>query len=169
MSNGCCSLVVEELRKILVALWQGNKTAISPESLFSVIWKVVPRFRYKASSSKPQPLWSLLSLSPSPPSPSLLVFVCSVFLYLPFSTFPLHFSPSSPPPPHGSPVSAISHSLVDRLTPIALSLTPRSRLTFQRAIWHQWKLGLLCYYLWAADLASFCGIFNLMLWQSPDF
>ena len=25
---------------------------------------------------------------------------------------------------HGSPVSAISHSLVDRLTPIALSLTP---------------------------------------------
>ncbi|KAK7115768.1 ubiquitin carboxyl-terminal hydrolase 3-like [Littorina saxatilis] len=39
------SLVVEELRKILVALWQGNKSAISPESLFSVIWKVVPRFR----------------------------------------------------------------------------------------------------------------------------
>ncbi|XP_025076742.1 ubiquitin carboxyl-terminal hydrolase 3-like isoform X2 [Pomacea canaliculata] len=38
-------LVVEELRKILVALWQGNKTAISPESLFTVIWKVVPRFR----------------------------------------------------------------------------------------------------------------------------
>ncbi|KAL8610749.1 hypothetical protein ACOMHN_016732 [Nucella lapillus] len=39
------ALVVEELRKILVALWQGNKTAISPESLFTVIWKVVPRFR----------------------------------------------------------------------------------------------------------------------------
>ncbi|XP_076444312.1 ubiquitin carboxyl-terminal hydrolase 3-like isoform X2 [Babylonia areolata] len=39
------ALVVEELRKILVALWQGNKTAISPESLFNVIWKVVPRFR----------------------------------------------------------------------------------------------------------------------------
>ncbi|KAK3585299.1 hypothetical protein CHS0354_040246 [Potamilus streckersoni] len=38
-------LLVEELRKILIALWQGSKTAISPESLFSVIWKVVPRFR----------------------------------------------------------------------------------------------------------------------------
>ena len=38
--------MVEELRKILVALWQGNKTAISPESLFTVVWKVVPRFRY---------------------------------------------------------------------------------------------------------------------------
>ncbi|ELU02606.1 hypothetical protein CAPTEDRAFT_165719 [Capitella teleta] len=37
--------VVEELRKTLVALWQGSKAAISPESLFSVIWKVVPRFR----------------------------------------------------------------------------------------------------------------------------
>ncbi|KAL5004403.1 hypothetical protein ScPMuIL_017859 [Solemya velum] len=38
-------LLVEELRKTLIALWQGSKTAISPESLFSVIWKVVPRFR----------------------------------------------------------------------------------------------------------------------------
>ncbi|KAK0044152.1 ubiquitin carboxyl-terminal hydrolase 3 [Biomphalaria pfeifferi] len=38
-------LLVEELRKTLVALWQGTKGAISPESLFSVIWKVVPRFR----------------------------------------------------------------------------------------------------------------------------
>ena len=44
---------------------------------------------------------------------------------------------------HASPVSAISHSLVDRLTPIVLSLTPRSRQTFQCGIWHQWKLGLL--------------------------
>ena len=39
-------LLVEELRKTLIAVWQGGKTAISPESLFSVIWKVVPRFRY---------------------------------------------------------------------------------------------------------------------------
>lgn len=38
-------LLVEEVRKTLVALWQGTKGAISPESLFSVIWKVVPRFR----------------------------------------------------------------------------------------------------------------------------
>lgn len=37
--------LVEELRKTLVSLWQGSKTAISPEALFSVIWKVVPRFR----------------------------------------------------------------------------------------------------------------------------
>ncbi|PVD20166.1 hypothetical protein C0Q70_20660 [Pomacea canaliculata] len=44
-------LVVEELRKILVALWQGNKTAISPESLFTVIWKVVPRFRMRCTVS----------------------------------------------------------------------------------------------------------------------
>lgn len=44
------SLLVEELRKTLVALWQGGKTAISPESLFSVIWKVVPRFRYAMKS-----------------------------------------------------------------------------------------------------------------------
>jgi len=43
--EGDDTLLVEELRKTLVALWQGGKTAISPESLFSVIWKVVPRFR----------------------------------------------------------------------------------------------------------------------------
>ncbi|XP_064648474.1 ubiquitin carboxyl-terminal hydrolase 3-like [Lineus longissimus] len=44
-SNSEEIMLVEELRKTLVALWQGSKTAISPESLFSVIWKVVPRFR----------------------------------------------------------------------------------------------------------------------------
>lgn len=38
-------LLIEELRKILLQLWQGTKGAISPESLFMVIWKVVPRFR----------------------------------------------------------------------------------------------------------------------------
>lgn len=43
--NGEDVLLVEELRKTLIALWQGTKTAISPDSLFSVIWQVVPRFR----------------------------------------------------------------------------------------------------------------------------
>ena len=52
------------------------------------------------------------------------------------------------------------HSLVDRLTPIALSLTPRSRLTFQRGIWHQWKLGLLCYYLLSLFNKEETGLIN---------
>jgi len=29
----------------MISLWEGSKSAISPESLFAVIWKVVPRFR----------------------------------------------------------------------------------------------------------------------------
>lgn len=39
------ALMTEELRKVLINLNQGGKTAISPESLFHVIWKIVPRFR----------------------------------------------------------------------------------------------------------------------------
>ncbi|XP_063223069.1 ubiquitin carboxyl-terminal hydrolase 3-like [Bacillus rossius redtenbacheri] len=40
------AIMTEELRKVLVGLNQGGcKGAISPESLFLVIWKVVPRFR----------------------------------------------------------------------------------------------------------------------------
>lgn len=38
-------LLVEELRKTLIAIWEGGKAAISPESLLHVIWKLVPRFR----------------------------------------------------------------------------------------------------------------------------
>ncbi|KAL4227690.1 Ubiquitin carboxyl-terminal hydrolase 3 [Mactra antiquata] len=38
-------LLVEELRKTLIAIWEGGKSAISPESLLQVIWKLVPRFR----------------------------------------------------------------------------------------------------------------------------
>ncbi|XP_035213642.1 ubiquitin carboxyl-terminal hydrolase 3-like isoform X2 [Stegodyphus dumicola] len=44
-NNGDEMLLAEELRKTLVSLRQGSKSAISPESLFAVIWKVVPRFR----------------------------------------------------------------------------------------------------------------------------
>lgn len=40
------TLMTEELRKVIISLTQGGtKGAISPESLFLVIWKVVPRFR----------------------------------------------------------------------------------------------------------------------------
>uniref|UniRef100_A0A8C4Q3C4 Ubiquitin carboxyl-terminal hydrolase n=1 Tax=Eptatretus burgeri TaxID=7764 RepID=A0A8C4Q3C4_EPTBU len=37
--------LAEEFRKTLCALWQGSPTAISPDSLFYVIWKVMPSFR----------------------------------------------------------------------------------------------------------------------------
>ncbi|WAQ98006.1 UBP3-like protein [Mya arenaria] len=40
-------LLVEELRKTLIAIWEGGKSAISPESLLHVIWTLVPRFRSK--------------------------------------------------------------------------------------------------------------------------
>ncbi|XP_066557884.1 ubiquitin carboxyl-terminal hydrolase 3 isoform X1 [Amia ocellicauda] len=39
------SSLVEEFRKTLCSLWQGSQTAFSPESLFYVIWKIMPNFR----------------------------------------------------------------------------------------------------------------------------
>lgn len=38
-------LVAEELRKTIVLLLEGTKSAISPSSLYGVMWKIVPRFR----------------------------------------------------------------------------------------------------------------------------
>lgn len=37
--------LVEEIRKTLCSLWQGNQTAFSPDSLFYTIWKLMPSFR----------------------------------------------------------------------------------------------------------------------------
>ncbi|XP_064170008.1 ubiquitin carboxyl-terminal hydrolase 3 isoform X1 [Anguilla rostrata] len=37
--------LVEEFRKTLCSLWQGSQTAFSPESLFYVVWKIMPNFR----------------------------------------------------------------------------------------------------------------------------
>ncbi|XP_053128808.1 ubiquitin carboxyl-terminal hydrolase 3 isoform X3 [Hemicordylus capensis] len=42
--------LVEEFRKTLCALWQGSQTAFSPESLFYVIWKIMPNFRNGTST-----------------------------------------------------------------------------------------------------------------------
>ncbi|CAG0889434.1 unnamed protein product [Darwinula stevensoni] len=44
--KGEVGLMAEELRKVLISLKEGGKSAISPESLFTVIWRVVPRFRF---------------------------------------------------------------------------------------------------------------------------
>uniref|UniRef100_A0A671UNV1 ubiquitinyl hydrolase 1 n=1 Tax=Sparus aurata TaxID=8175 RepID=A0A671UNV1_SPAAU len=37
--------LVEEFRKTLCSLWQGNQSAFSPDSLFYAIWKIMPSFR----------------------------------------------------------------------------------------------------------------------------
>ncbi|XP_053452049.1 ubiquitin carboxyl-terminal hydrolase 3 isoform X2 [Nycticebus coucang] len=42
--------LVEEFRKTLCALWQGSQTAFSPESLFYVVWKIMPNFRNGSST-----------------------------------------------------------------------------------------------------------------------
>jgi len=38
-------LLVEEIRKTFISLCEGSKSSVSPDSLFHVIWKCVPRFR----------------------------------------------------------------------------------------------------------------------------
>ncbi|XP_072818287.1 ubiquitin carboxyl-terminal hydrolase 3 isoform X4 [Vicugna pacos] len=37
--------LVEEFRKTLCASWQGSQTAFSPESLFYVVWRIMPNLR----------------------------------------------------------------------------------------------------------------------------
>ncbi|XP_055011794.1 ubiquitin carboxyl-terminal hydrolase 3 isoform X2 [Boleophthalmus pectinirostris] len=37
--------LVEEVRKTLCSLWQGNQSAYSPDSLFYTVWKLMPSFR----------------------------------------------------------------------------------------------------------------------------
>ncbi|XP_034032337.1 ubiquitin carboxyl-terminal hydrolase 3 [Thalassophryne amazonica] len=44
-SQGTTVSLVEEFRKTLCSLWQGNQTAFSPDSLFYAIWKIMPSFR----------------------------------------------------------------------------------------------------------------------------
>ena len=41
---------MEEVRKVLCGLWDEDNSTLSPDSLFSVIWRLVPRFRYHISS-----------------------------------------------------------------------------------------------------------------------
>lgn len=54
-------LIAEELRKVLISLNQGDsKEAISPNELFSAIWKVVPRFRQVLILSSQKLLFTLI-------------------------------------------------------------------------------------------------------------
>uniref|UniRef100_A0A6Q2XSQ1 Ubiquitin carboxyl-terminal hydrolase n=1 Tax=Esox lucius TaxID=8010 RepID=A0A6Q2XSQ1_ESOLU len=43
--------LVEEFRKTLCSLWQGNPTAFSPDSLFYVVWKIMPIIQPVGQSS----------------------------------------------------------------------------------------------------------------------
>jgi hypothetical protein len=40
-----CRSLVEEVRKVSCALWQERDSSLSPDSLFSIIWRLVPQFR----------------------------------------------------------------------------------------------------------------------------
>ena len=37
-----CRSLVEEIRKVLCALWRDGDTSLSPDSLFSIVWRLVP-------------------------------------------------------------------------------------------------------------------------------
>ena len=76
----CCRSLVEEIRKVLCALWDEDNSTLSPDSLFSVIWRLVPRFRY----------WVNFLLYQSLP-PSLL-YLFSLLCW-PFSLLIFDFSP----------------------------------------------------------------------------
>ena len=45
VTNNIHRLLAEELRKIFIALWEESNCSCSPDSLFSVVLKVVPQFR----------------------------------------------------------------------------------------------------------------------------
>lgn len=38
--------LVEEMRKVSLALWEEESGVYSPDSLFSIVWRLVPRFRF---------------------------------------------------------------------------------------------------------------------------
>ena len=46
------SSLVEEMRKVSCALWKEETEVHSPDSLFSVVWRLVPRFRYRVYPHK---------------------------------------------------------------------------------------------------------------------
>ncbi len=48
----CVSSLVEEMRKVSCALWREESEVHLPDSLFSVVWRLVPRFRYWSSYMK---------------------------------------------------------------------------------------------------------------------
>ena len=58
--NGKDVLLVEELQKTMIALWQGMTTAISPDSLFTIIWQVIPRFQGYQQQDAPVFIFYLL-------------------------------------------------------------------------------------------------------------
>jgi len=53
ITNNDNLLIAEELRKTIILLGEKKKSVISPQSLFSVIWKIVPQFKgYKQQDAQ---------------------------------------------------------------------------------------------------------------------